>query len=160
MSEPLGRDVLAAIARAGLARPRGPFPGREWRPRTDAETHLLREGCRLDRMRQLLLAEIERLRQANGNAPHREVTAAAARTAERLRECPLTQAQLGIIAAAAAGESPEDTARRLCLSYYTIKAHRQRAVKRLGARSIPHAVALCTAAGWVTARQVTGGVAP
>lgn len=152
--------VLAQFRTAGLVRPKSPYPGRAWAPRTDAEHHLLREGYRLDRLRLLLLEEVGRLRREAARVPRREVLAAAARTADRLKDCPLTSGQLEAIAAAAAGESPEDTAARLCLSYDTVKSRRQRAVSRLEARNLAHAVALCTAAGWVTAGQTTGGVAP
>ncbi|WP_167529495.1 LuxR C-terminal-related transcriptional regulator [Streptomyces spinoverrucosus] len=160
MTAALTDKAIAQIRRAALVRPRPPYPGQEWRPRTEAEQHLLREGYRLDRVRQVLLEEIGRLRQAASLTPRAEVIAAAARKAERLRDCPLTQGQLGVIAAAAAGESAEETAQRLCLSYDTIRSQRQRAVSRLDARNIAHAVALCTAAGWITAAQITGGVAP
>jgi len=152
--------AVAQLRTAGLVRPRSTYPGQAWAPRTDAEQHLLREASRLDRLRLRLLEEVGRLRQELTQTPRREVTAAAARTADRLRDCPLTPALLGIIAAAAAGESQEETARRLCLSYDTVKTHRQRAVMRLEARNVTHAVALCTAAGWVTAQQITEGVAP
>lgn len=160
MIEPLSDKALAQLRTAGLERPRPPYPGREWKPRTDAEQHLLREGFRLDRLRQLLLAEIGRLRQETAKVPRREAIEAAARIADRLRQCPLTQAQLAVIAAAAAGESQEDTARRLFISYDTVKSHRQRALLRLHAHNITHAVALCAAAGWVTPQQIEKGVAP
>lgn len=160
MIAPLSDKVLGQLAKAGLERPRPPYPGQEWKPRTEAEQHLLREGFRLDRVRQLLLAEIGRLRQQSAKVPRQDVIAAAAHTAERLRDCPLTQQMLAIIAAAAAGEAAEDTARRLCLSYDTVKSHRQRAVLRLHAHNIPHAVAICAAAGWVTPHQIEQGATP
>ncbi|WP_171111279.1 MULTISPECIES: LuxR C-terminal-related transcriptional regulator [unclassified Streptomyces] len=152
--------AIAQMRRAGLVRPRPPYPGQEWRPRTEAEQHLLREGYRLDRLRLVLLEEVGRLRQAAALAPRAEVLAAAARTADRLRDCPLSSAELGAIAAAAAGESPEETASRLCLSYDAVRSQRKRAVSRLQARSVAQAVALCMAAGWITPQQITGGVAP
>lgn len=150
--------VLAQLRTAGLALPKSPYPGQAWAPRTDAEQHLLRESRRLDRLRQLLLEEVGRLRKEAGHKPRREVIAAAAHTAGRLKDCPLSPQERAIIAAAAAGESPQETARRLCLAYDTVKSHRQRALSRLEARSVPHAVALAVAAGWVSARQVTEGV--
>lgn len=153
-------SALAQLRRAGVTLPRPSAPGTEWTPRTDAERHLLRECHRLDRIRQMLLAEVGRLRQSLGQAPQRERVAAAARTAGRLSACPLTTGQLSVLAAAAAGESPEDTARRLVVTYDTVRSQRQRAVHRLGARSVTHAVALAVAAGWITREQVTGGVTP
>jgi DNA-binding NarL/FixJ family response regulator len=153
-------NALGQLRNAGLRQPRPPVPGQEWKPRTEAEQHLLREGYRLDRVRLVLLEEIGRLRQQAERIPRREAIAAATKAAERLKDCPLTQAQHTVIAAAAAGESVEETAHRLCLSYDTIKSQRVRAVSRLGARSITHAVAICVAAGWITDRQVTEGVTP
>jgi len=140
---------LAQLRTAGLARPRPPYPGQEWKPRTPAEEHLLREGHRLDRLRLLLLEEVGRLRRQTARTPRREVMAAAARTADRMSGCPLSPAQLAAVAAAAAGESSEETAGRLCLSYETVKTNRQRALARLEARSMPHAVALVLAHGWL-----------
>lgn len=145
---------LAQLRTAGLARPRPPYPGQEWRPRTSAEEHLLSEGHRLDRVRLLLLEEIGRLRRQTAGTPRAEAIAAAARTAERLRECPLTTAQLAAVAAAATGEPPEDTARRMCLSYAAVRSNRQRAVSRLQARSMTHAVALAVAYGWLLPADV------
>lgn len=160
MTAILDGKVLAQLRKAGLQRPRPPYPGRAWVPHTDAEQHLLREGCRLDRVRLLLLEEIGRLRRETARMPRKEVLAAAARTAERLRQCPLSQAEVAIVAAAAAGESVEETAHRLCLPYDTVRSRRQRAVSRLQARSIPHAVALCVSAGWITSWQIEEGVTP
>lgn len=160
MTVVLTDNALGQLRNAGLRQPRPPFPGQEWKPRTEAEQHLLREGFRLDRLRLVLLEEIGRLRQQVAQTPRREVIAAAAKTADRLKDCPLTQSQHTVITAAAAGESVEETAHRLCLSYDTIKSQRVRAVSRLGARSIPHAVAMCVAAGWITSSQVTEGVTP
>lgn len=152
--------AIAQLRNAGLARPRAPYPGQVWTPRTEAEQHLLGEGQRLDRLRQFLLEEVGRLRQQTARVPRAEVLAAAARTADRLRQCPLSQSQLAVVAGAAAGETPEETADRLHLAYDTVKRHRQRAVSRLEARSMPHAVALCVAAAWVTPGQLVGGVTP
>lgn len=157
--EPLSGKVIEQLRRAGLVRPRPPYPGQTWRPRTEAEQHLLLEGYRLDRIRQLLLAEVGRLR-GNASRARREDAAAATQEAKRLHACPLTSQMLAIIAAAAAGETPEETAKRLCLAYETVKSHRQRAVLRLHARSMTHAVAICVMHGWVTARQIEHGVTP
>src|SRR5687767_2026140 len=83
--ERLEDRVLEQIRTAGLVRPGGPYAGREWRPRTPAEAQLWREACRLDRVRQLLLGEVGRLRQERAvRAERRERRAAAARTAERM----------------------------------------------------------------------------
>lgn len=151
---------IMQLRNAGLTRPRAPYPGQVWTPRTDAERHLLAEGQRLDRLRLFLLEELGRLRQQAAGIPRVEVLAAAARAAERLSGCPLSQSQLAVVCGAAAGETPEETASRLHLSYDTVTRYRQRAVSRLEARSMPHAVALCVAAGWVIPGQVTGGVTP
>lgn len=151
---------IGQLRNAGLTRPRAPYPGQTWTPRTDAERHLLTEGQRLDRLRLFLLEELGRLREQTAAIPRAEVLAAAARTAERLSGCPLSQSQLAVVCGAAAGEMPEETAARLRLSYDTVKRHRQRAVSRLQARSMLHAVALCVAAEWVTPGQLAGGVTP
>lgn len=158
--EPLSDRTIKHLSQAGFVRPRPPYPGQLWQPRSDAEGHLLREGFRLDRVRQLLLAEIGRLRAESGKPSRQDVTAAAARTAERLRECPLTQQQWNVIAAAAEGESVEGTAGRMFLSCDAIKSHRQRAVLRLHAHNLAHAVAICVAAGWITLAPVEEGAAP
>lgn len=158
MTEPLSPAALAQLRQAGLTRPKGTGPGRTWSPRTDAEQHLLREGYRLDRVRQLLLAEVGRLRE--GQAQRRERIKTAARTADRPSTCPLTPGQLDVLAGAAAGESPEDTARRLAVGYNAVRYHRHRAARRLGARNLMHAVALAVAAGWISRERVMGGVAP
>jgi DNA-binding CsgD family transcriptional regulator len=156
---PLPDRLIAQLRRAGLVRPRAPYPGQVWTPRTEAEHHLLQEAYRLDRVRQLLLADLGRWRSEATRA-RRGVVAAAAETAKRLHGCPLSTQMLSVVAAAAAGESPEETALRLGLSYEAIKSHRARAVHRLHARNIPHAVAICTARGWVTAGQIEQGLTP
>ena len=160
MTAVLTDTAIVQLRRAGLVLPRPPYPGKEWRPSTPAEQHLLQEGYRLDRARQALLGEVGRLRQQTARPSRAEALAVAARDAERLSDCPLSQSQLAAMVAAAAGERPEDTARRLSLSYDTVKSHRHRAMSRLQARSMTHAVALCVSAGWVTARQIREGVAP
>lgn len=165
MTATVADDVLDQVRKAGLVRPRSSYPGQAWQPRTPAEEHLLREACRLDRVRQLLLGEIGRLRHETAprdarRDARRDRIAAAARTANRLADCPLSPSQLQVIAAAAAGESAEDTALRLVLAYDTVRSQRKRAVHRLGARSMTHAVALAVEAGWVTSAQVLRGVTP
>jgi DNA-binding CsgD family transcriptional regulator len=152
--------ALEQLRLAGLRRPRAPHPGQEWAPRTEAEKHLLSEGYRLDRMRQLLLQEVGRLRAQLGvKGARRERIEAAARTADRLSGCPLTAGHLEVLAAAAAGETLEETARRTHVTYEAVTSQRQRAVTRLGARSITHAVALSVAAGWLPTEQIPGGAA-
>ncbi|WP_200302282.1 LuxR C-terminal-related transcriptional regulator [Streptomyces adelaidensis] len=151
--------VLAQLRTGGLVPPRAPGPGQVWLPRGEAETHLLGEGRRLDRVRQVLLAEVGRLRHqlkaARGDGRGRREE--AARTAARQADCPLTASLLNALAAAARGETAEETAGRLHLAYDTVKNHRQRAVHRLQARSVTHAVALAVAAGWITPEQIDGG---
>lgn len=154
MNAALTDKHLAQLRTAGLARPRPPYPGQEWKPRTPAEQHLLGECHRLDRLRLLLLEEVGRLRGQAPQASRAEVMAAAARTADRMSKCPLTPAQFAAVAAAAAGEPLEDTARRLALSYETVKTNRQRAVARLEARGMTHAVALSLAHGWLLPADV------
>jgi DNA-binding CsgD family transcriptional regulator len=148
---------LAQLRTAGLALPRAPYPGQEWKPRTAAEEHLLGEGHRLDRLRLVLLEEVGRLRGRTVRAERAEVTAAAVRTADRMSKCPLTTAQFTVVEAAAAGEPLEDTARRLFLSYEAIKTNRRRAVDRLQARDMTHAVALALAHGWLLPGGVLAG---
>ncbi|MBD0837398.1 helix-turn-helix transcriptional regulator [Streptomyces sp. TRM68416] len=151
---------LVQVRRAGLRLPRTTVPGQPWTPRTPAEHHLLGEAQRLYRNCLLLLEEIGQLRQQATVPSRAEQLAAAAREAERLKACPLAPAQLKAIEAAAAGESVHATARRLSLSFETVRSHRQRAMKRLDARDIEQAVEVCTAAGWITAAQTEGGATP
>lgn len=145
---------LAQLRTAGLVRPRPPYPGQEWKPRTPAEQHLLSEGHRLDRLRLLLLEEVGRLRGRTVRASRAEAIAADVRTADRMSKCPLTPAQFAAVAAAAAGEPLEDTALRLVVSYETVKTNRQRAVARIEARDMTHAVALALAHGWLLPADV------
>lgn len=84
---PLPDRLIAQLRRAGLVRPRAPYPGQVWTPRTEAEHHLLQEAYRLDRIRQLLLADLGRWRSEATRA-RRGVVAAAAETAKRLHDCP------------------------------------------------------------------------
>jgi DNA-binding CsgD family transcriptional regulator len=142
--QPLTSGALARIRAAGVVVPQAPLGQALWAPQTAAEQHLMREGHRLDRVRQLLLDEIDRLRHGD--------------SAEDLRR--LTRGELAALAGAAAGESPHETAHRLHLSYNTVKGQRASAQRRLRARSIPHAVALAVAAGWITGEQIAGGVSP
>ncbi|WP_086746175.1 helix-turn-helix transcriptional regulator [Streptomyces scabiei] len=154
----LTAQVLAQLRTAGLVLPRGPYPGRSWAPRTEAETHLLAEARRLDRARQLLLVEVGRARHGAPRRDGREYWQAAARAALRHAvDCPLGNSQLAVLVGAALGEQPEETAARLELALGTVKTARQRAIRNLGARSITHAVALAVAAGWIRPRAADGG---
>ncbi|MFG2515999.1 LuxR C-terminal-related transcriptional regulator [Streptomyces sp. NPDC048584] len=143
MTATLIRDLVALARNAGLRLPRV-LPGQEWRPATPAERHLLAEAQRLDRIRESLLAEIGRLRTAT---PPRERSELA--RLQVLRNSPLTAGQLEALAAAAHGETIEDTARRLHVTPDTVKSARQRAARRLGAHGMVQAVALAVAAGWI-----------
>ncbi|MGW3417025.1 LuxR C-terminal-related transcriptional regulator [Streptomyces phaeochromogenes] len=159
MSAPLSADVLGQIRTAGLALPRPPYPGQGWTPLTGPEQHLLREGYRLDRVRQLLLAEIGRLRRLYADRAVQR-SAAAVGPLEHPELCPLSHAELRALVAAASGEAPRETARRLLLTEDTVRRHRLAAQRRLGARSMPHAVAITVAARWITPEQIAGGTAP
>jgi DNA-binding CsgD family transcriptional regulator len=170
-SEPLTDSVLKEIRTAGLVLPRSPYPYQPWVPRPGAEEHLLREAQRLEKFRRALLGEVGWLRHERAvRAARRERIAAAARTGQRVlapartagqaSDCPLTAEQLTVLAAAAAGESQQDTSRRLLIPYDTIRSRSKSAVARLAARSTTHAVAIAVAAGWITGEQITGGVTP
>ncbi|MEV0112328.1 hypothetical protein AB0H77_03590 [Streptomyces sp. NPDC050844] len=153
---PISDAVLDQIRTAGLVLPRPPYPGQQWKARTDAEAHLLREGYRLDRVRQLLLGELGRLHRVRAQEAARRK-----RTAEAMPPlCPLSQAELAALKSAAAGESAMDTSRRLLVPYDTVRAQRKRATGRLGARTVTQAAALAVAAGWITGEDIVGGVTP
>lgn len=156
MTDQPGKTNLATIIRTGLVLPKLPFPGRSWEPRTGAERHLLGQARALDLVRRQLLGEIGRLRQELGEREVRRMHVLTGPTR------PLTAQQLEVLAGAATGETLEETASRMCLSFHTVKSHRVRAVKRLGARDMTHAVALAMAAGWIAPESVplTGGGAP
>ncbi|MFU0241698.1 helix-turn-helix transcriptional regulator [Streptomyces scabiei] len=152
-------QVLAQLRARGLALPRGPRPGQPWAPRTDAEAGLLVEARRLDRARQQLLAEVGRLRHLLGvrRGDGQERREETARLAERWTDCPLGVSQLNVLVGAARGELPEETAARLHIADATVKSTRRRAVMRLEARSVTHAVAIAVAAGWITSDDIDGG---
>ncbi|MFF5004655.1 hypothetical protein ACFY3G_17710 [Streptomyces phaeochromogenes] len=157
----LSDEVLAQLRTAGLARPRPPQRGREWTPTTEPERHLLREACRLDRVRRMLLEDIgrrakeaARLRRAYAGQSVRQHNAGAAAP---VGKCPLPPHELEVIAAAAAGETLEQTSGHLVLAYETIRTRRKRAVHRLGVRSVTQAVALLVDGGWITSEQIFGG---
>lgn len=149
MNRPLADEAVKRLRAAGLVLPRAPRPGERWAPRTDAEQHLLREAQRLDQVRQALLAEVGRLRQAAGYRSGAQVREDAAREADRLRECPLTPALLKVIQAAVEGWPPDEVAERLGIAPRTLRNHRHRILMILGAGSFDHAVALSVWAGWV-----------
>lgn len=154
----LTTQALTQLRTAGLVLPRGPRPGQPWAPRSEAETHLLAEARRLDRARQLLLAEIGRLRHGAPRAEPQEQWAAAVRAAQRHAvACPLGTTQLAVLVGAARGERPEDTAARLQLTLGTVKNARARCLRRLGAHTVTHAVALAVTAGWIRPGQADGG---
>ncbi|MFJ1664840.1 LuxR C-terminal-related transcriptional regulator [Streptomyces bottropensis] len=155
----LTERILDRLRRGALVLPRGPRPGRPWTPRTDAESRLLAEARRLDRARQLLLAEVGRLRHLLGvrRTDGQEQREETARLAERWTDCPLGVTQLNVLVGAARGEMPEETAARLHIADATVKSTRKRAVIRLQARSVTHAVAMAVAAGWITREDIDGG---
>lgn len=152
--------VLARLRRAALVLPRGPRPGQPWAPRTEAETHLLAEGHRLDRARQQLLAEVGRLRHELGARDgHEEDTAPFGDREETAPQggCPLDATRLAALAGAARGETLHETAERLQIPYETARTRRNRAMSAMGARSMAHAVAIAVAAGWVLPGRMGGG---
>ncbi|MFI6274274.1 LuxR C-terminal-related transcriptional regulator [Streptomyces sp. NPDC050988] len=157
----LSDEVLAQLRTAGLERPRPPQRGREWTPATEPEQHLLREACRLDRVRRMLLEDIGR--RAQEAARLRRMFAGRSVRQDQdggpapAGACPLPPHELEVIAAAAAGETLEQTSGRLILSYDTIRTRRKRAVHRLGVRSVTQAVALLVAGRWITSEQISGG---
>lgn len=162
MTVMLSEAALTQIRGAGLDQPRLPLPGQKWKPVTAAERHLLREAYRLDRVRQVLLNEVDRLRSKEVWPPLEDDAAAAEATAlaaPQPRECPLTPRLLDIVRASAAGLSLSETAQQLAISDNTVRVHRRRLVARLGARSLTQAVAVCVAEGWISGRQIAMGVA-
>ncbi|MEU8537102.1 helix-turn-helix transcriptional regulator [Streptomyces parvulus] len=71
----------------------------------------------------------------------------------------LTDCEHAALAGLAAGESAEETGRRLCRSEHTIKTHRRTLYAALGAKSGPHAVAIALGLGLLRATRYeqTGG---
>jgi DNA-binding CsgD family transcriptional regulator len=55
---------------------------------------------------------------------------------------PLSTPELEVLEAAAAGLSAKETATRLVKSQHTIVAHRRAIQAKLGARNLPHAIAI------------------
>lgn len=150
----------AGVRSSGLLLPRAPYPGQPWTPRTPAEEHLLAEAQRLDRVRLVLLGDLGRLRHELGvRTARRQRMAAAQQRAGRLAGCPLNASELNVLQASATGEEMAATAARMKISEHAVGRHRQRAVEKLDAGGLAHAVALAVDAGWITAAPRTG-VAP
>ncbi len=60
----------------------------------------------------------------------------------RLQGKPLSQPELEVLHAAAEGLSAKETAAKLVKSQHTVIAHRRAIQAKLGARNLPHAIAL------------------
>lgn len=144
----LGRDALRTIARDGLVLPRAPYPGQKWKPSTPAETHLVAEGRRLDGHRRRLLAEIARMQLAANRA--RAARRGDRRPVSPVFVEPLTDRDLEVLAAAAAGETETETADRLGLTTSGVKSRRTTARLRLGAPTFARALVIATAAGVIS----------
>lgn len=67
---------------------------------------------------------------------------------------PLSAREIEILEAAARGETMEETAKRLWLSFETIKSHRRHIIAKLGARNLPHALALAIRSGALSVDDV------
>lgn len=148
--ERLTMEVIARLRGAGPRWPRTLYPGRRWTPATPTEELLAGEVSRWHRTCQMLLGELGRARPE----PARPAVRGRARVPE---DCPLSDAELRALTAAATGEPLEASARRLWVSTTHLKHARQGALQRLRARNVTHAVALCMAAGWITPEALTGG---
>ncbi|MEV7712322.1 LuxR C-terminal-related transcriptional regulator [Streptomyces sp. NPDC088270] len=59
----------------------------------------------------------------------------------------LTDQQTGVLVGLALGDSITDTARRMCVSSFTVKTHRRLTYKKLGARTGAQAVAIALSCG-------------
>lgn len=64
---------------------------------------------------------------------------------------PLTPRLSAVLVAAARGETAKETAYRLALAPSTVERQRRVAVSRLGARTLPHAVAIAARSGLLSA---------
>ncbi len=60
---------------------------------------------------------------------------------------PLSGRGLDVLHGASLGETAQQTARRLGISETTVRAHRSQVSRRLGARNMPHAVAIAFRTG-------------
>jgi DNA-binding NarL/FixJ family response regulator len=69
------------------------------------------------------------------------------------RKARLTDCQLATLVGLASGESAKETGRRIGRTENTVKTHRRRLYKALGARSGAHAVAIAIATGLLRAPQ-------
>lgn len=78
----------------------------------------------------------------------------AQRPLHELVDCPLDGRLLETLVSAARGESIAESGRRLHVSPEGMKSRRRQIVLRLGARSMPHAVAISMANRWITADDV------
>jgi DNA-binding CsgD family transcriptional regulator len=67
---------------------------------------------------------------------------------------PLSERELEVLHAAARGETMDETATRLWLSLETIKSHRRYVIAKLGARNLPHAIALAVRSGLMSVENV------
>lgn len=142
---PMPGERLAAIVRAGLVLPhRGAV---EFKPATYGERHLLEQARILDGMRTDLVREVYRLGQRV-----RELEAARA-----VQVPPLSDRHRAVLQAAAVGEAPPETAARLHLTTGTVHHYRYHAVRAIGARNIPHAVALAVDGGAVQVPPASAG---
>jgi hypothetical protein len=148
--ERLTTEVIARLRGAGPRWPRAPYPGQRWTPATATEELLAGEVSRWHRTCQMLLGELGRARPE----PARPAVRGRVRVPEG---CPLSDAELRALTAAATGEPLEATARRLLVSTTHLKHARQGAVSRLRARSTTHAVALCVVSGWIAPEALAGG---
>ena len=72
---------------------------------------------------------------------------------------PLSERELEVLAAAAGGETMDETAKRLWLSLETVKSHRRNVIAKLGARNLAHAIALAIRNGILSVDGVEPAVA-
>ncbi|MFJ2701848.1 response regulator transcription factor [Streptomyces sp. NPDC087428] len=68
----------------------------------------------------------------------------------------LTAQQISVLDGLARGDTPTDTARRMCISSNTVRTHRQAAYRRLKARSAGQAIALAITYGVLPGRRIGG----
>lgn len=66
----------------------------------------------------------------------------------------LSNQQTGVLVALAMGETTDETARRMCLSAYTVKTHRRKAYRKLGATTGAQAVATAMSLGLLRPGQI------
>lgn len=63
--------------------------------------------------------------------------------------CPLTERELGVVAAMSEGHSATGAATVLFIAPNTVKSHLRRITRRLDAKSTTHVVAIALRAGWI-----------